>query len=251
MKRPRASSIGAFGRMSACIVHEINQPVTALLTNTEAALRFLDRPIPDLEESQHALMRVLQLANRIVEIVQRTRDLLQMVSPRKEDFDINQAIREIIALSQEDQFKNDVGVYTRFAPGLPLVRADRIQMQQVILNLITNAMEAMSGFEERTREMCISTSQMTSGAILVTVQDSGPGIDAQSSDHQFDAFYSTKPRGLGIGLSICRAIIEAHGGRLWASLSEPHGARFDFTLPHIPCDRMPAADQNRENGQLV
>ena len=101
--------------MSACIVHEINQPVTALLTNTEAALRFLDRPIPDLEESQHALMRVLQLANRIVEIVQRTRDLLQMVSPRKEDFDINQAIREIIALSQEDQFKNDVGVYTRFA----------------------------------------------------------------------------------------------------------------------------------------
>jgi C4-dicarboxylate-specific signal transduction histidine kinase len=251
MTRPSANPIAALGQMSACIVHEINQPVTALLTNTEAALRFLDRPNPDLEESQHALVRVLQLANRIAEIVRRTRDLMQRVSPQKDDFDINQAIREIISLSQEDQVKNDVSVHTRFAQGLPLVHADQIQVQQVILNLITNAVEAMSGLDEHTRELCISTGQTTSGDVLVTVQDSGPGLDAQSSDHLFDAFYSTKPRGLGIGLSICRAIIEAHGGRLWASLSEPPGARFEFTLPPIRSDRMPRALQRCENGQLV
>jgi C4-dicarboxylate-specific signal transduction histidine kinase len=243
--RARASPIAALGQMSACIVHEINQPVTALLTNTEAALRFLDRPNPDLEESQHALIRVLQLGNRIAEIVRRTHALLQRVTPQKDDFEINQAIREIISLSQEDQIKNDVSVHTRLAQGLPLVRADQIQVQQVILNLITNAVEAMSGLYEGTRELCITTGQTSNGDVLVTVQDSGPGMDPQSSDHLFDAFYSTKPRGLGIGLSICRAIIEAHGGRLWASLSEPHGAIFQFTLPQICSDRMPRALQRR------
>jgi C4-dicarboxylate-specific signal transduction histidine kinase len=243
--RARASPIAALGQMSACIVHEINQPVTALLTNTEAALRFLDRPNPDLEESQRALIRVLQLGNRIAEIVRRTHALLQRVSPQKDDFEINQAIREIISLSQEDQIKNDVSVHTRLAQGLPLVRADQIQVQQVILNLITNAVEAMSGLYEGTRELCITTGQTSNGDVLVTVQDSGPGMDPQSSDHLFDAFYSTKPRGLGIGLSICRAIIEAHGGRLWASLSEPHGATFQFTLPQICSDRMPRALQRR------
>jgi signal transduction histidine kinase len=238
-------STAALGQMSACIVHEINQPVTALLTNTEAALRFLDRPNPDVEESQRALSRVLQLGNRIVEIVRRTHALLQRVSPQKDDFEINQAIREIISLSQEDQVKNDVSVHTRFAQCLPLVCADQIQVQQVILNLITNAMEAMSGLYKGTRELCISTGQTTSGEVLVTVQDSGPGMDAQSSHHLFDAFYSTKPGGLGIGLSICRAIIEAHGGRLWASLSDPHGAAFQFTLPQTQSDRMPKALQLR------
>jgi C4-dicarboxylate-specific signal transduction histidine kinase len=245
MTSAHGSPIAALGQMSACIVHEINQPVTALLTYTEAALRFLDRPNPDLEESQHALIRVLQLGNRIVEIVRRTHALLQRVSPQKDDFEINQAIRDIISLSQEDQVKNDVSVHTRFAQHLPLVHADQIQVQQVILNLITNAVEAMGGLYEGTRELCISTGQTTSGDVLVTVQDSGPGMDAQSSDHLFDAFYSTKPRGLGIGLSICRAIIEAHGGRLWASLSEPHGATFQFTLPQILSDRMPRALQHR------
>ena len=245
MTRAHASPIAAVGHMSACIVHEINQPITALLTNTEAALRFLDRPSPNLEESQQALIHVLQLGYRIVEIVRRTRDLLQRVSPQTDDLEINQAIREIISLSKEDQVKNDVSVHTRFAQGLPLVRADPIQMQQVILNLITNAVEAMSGLYEGARELCISTGQTASGDVLVTVQDSGPGMDAQSSDHLFDAFYSTKPRGLGIGLSICRAIIEAHGGRLWASVSEPHGATFQFTLPQIRSDRSRRARPRR------
>lgn len=216
--------------LSACIVHEINQPLAALVTSTHAALRLLDGPKPNLDESRQVLARVLQLANRIAEIVRRTRALVQIFPPERDEFEISEAIREIVSLSQEELVNNDVSVRMQLAPGLPLVRADRIQVQQVIVNLITNAVEAMSGLAEGTREMSISTSQMTSGAVLVTVQDSGPGIDARSSDRLFDVFYSTKPGGLGIGLSICRAIIEAHGGRLWASASEPRGATFQFTL---------------------
>jgi len=238
MTRARASRIAALGKMSACIVHEINQPMAALLINTQAALRFLDGPNPKLKESQDALTRVLQIGNRIVEIVRRTRSLVESVPPQKDDFEINEAIREIISLDQEELVKNDVSVHTRFARGLPVVRADQIQVQQVILNLITNAVQAMSGVCEGTRELRISTDQTSSGDILVAVQDSGPGLDAQSSHHLFDAFYSTKPCGLGVGLCICRAIIEAHGGRLWANLSEPHGATFQFTLPQCRSDRM-------------
>ena len=237
--RARASRIAALGQMPACIVHEINQPVAALLINTQAALRFLDGANPNLKESHHALTRVLQLGNRITEIVRRTRALAERVPPQKADFQINEAIREMISLSEEEFVKNDVSVHTRFAHELPVARADQIQVQQVILNLITNAVQAMSGVCEATRELRISTGQTTSGDILVAVQDSGPGLGAESSDHLFDAFYSTKPRGLGIGLSICRAIIESHGGRLWASQSEPHGATFQFTLPLIRPDRMP------------
>jgi C4-dicarboxylate-specific signal transduction histidine kinase len=235
----RRANIAALGEMSGSIVHEINQPVAALLTNTQAALRFLDGPNPNLKESQHALTRVLQLGNRIVEIVRRTRALVERVPPQKDDFEINEAIREMISLSQEELVKNDVSVHTRFAPGLPVVRADPIQVQQVILNLITNAVQAMSRVCEGTRELHISTGQTTRGDIFVAVKDSGPGLDAQSLDHLFDPFYSSKPHGLGIGLCICRAIVEAHDGRLWASASEPHGATFQFTLRQFRSDRRP------------
>jgi C4-dicarboxylate-specific signal transduction histidine kinase len=245
MTRAHISVTRALGQTSACIVHEINQPVTALLINTQAALRFLDRPIPDLQESQHALIRVLQLGNRIVEIVRRTHALLQGVPPQRDDLEINQAIQETIWLSQEDQVKNKVSVRTRFSRSLPLVHADKIQVQQVILNLITNAMEAMSGIHEGKRELCISTSQTTSGDVLVTVRDSGPEMDAQKSNHLFDAFYSTKPQGLGLGLSICRSIVEAHGGRLWASRNEPLGATFKFTLPRVRTVRIPEPQKRR------
>jgi C4-dicarboxylate-specific signal transduction histidine kinase len=248
--RARASRIAALGQMPACIVHEINQPVAALLINTQAALRFLDSANPNLKESQHALTRVLQLGNRITEIVRRTRALAERVPPQKADFQINEAIREMISLSEEEFVKNDVSVHTRFAHELPVARADQIQVQQVILNLITNAVQAMSGVCEATRELRISTGQTTSGDILVAVQDSGPGLDAQSIDHLFDAFYSTKPRGLGIGLSICRAIIESHGGRLWASASEPHGATFQFTLPQFRSDQMPRALRRRSKIEI-
>jgi signal transduction histidine kinase len=134
-------------------------------------------------------------------------------------------------MSQEVLVKNAVSVHTQFAPGMPLVRADRVQLQRVILNLITNAVEAMSRVPAGTRELRISTGQTHSGDILVVVQDSGPGLDAQNPDRVFGAFYTTKPGGLGIGLSICRSIVDAHEGRLWATQTEPHGAAFQFTLP--------------------
>jgi len=225
--------IATLEELSACTVHEINQPVAALMTNAQAALRFLAGQNPNLDEVRRALTRVLQLGNRIVEIVDHTRALVHRVAPRKDDFEINEAIQETISLNQEALVKNDVSVHTRFAQGLPLVRADRVQVQQVILNLITNAVEAMSGVCQGTRELCVSTGRTNSDDFLVAVQDSGPGLDTQSLDRVFDAFYSTKPRGLGIGLSICRSIIEAHKGRLWASRTEPHGATFQFTLPQV------------------
>jgi signal transduction histidine kinase/CRP-like cAMP-binding protein len=231
MTLSRANRIAALGEMSASIVHEINQPVAAVVTNAQAALRFLEGPKPDLEEVRQALTRIARLGNRVVEVVRHTRALVQRTPPRKADFEINEAIEEIIALSQAELLKNAVSVHTQFAPDLPLLRADRIQLQQVILNLITNAVEAMSGVCEARRELRITTAQTNPGEIQVTVQDSGPGLGARNPDRLFDAFYSTKPSGLGIGLSICRSIIEAHKGQLWASQRKVRGATFQFTLP--------------------
>ena len=238
MTRTSASRNVGLRELSACIVHEINQPLAALVINTQAALRLLDGPNANLNESQHALRRVLQLANRIVEIMWRTRALVQRVPPQRDEFEINEAIRDIVSLYQEELVNNVVSVRMQFAQDLPLIRADKVQLQQAILNLITNAVEAMSGVWEGARELHISTSQTARGEIFVAVQDSGPGLDAHSSDHLFDSFYSTKPHGLGVGLSVCRAIIEAHGGRLWASASKPRGATFQFMLPSLaPTER--------------
>jgi signal transduction histidine kinase len=163
--------------------------------------------------------------------VGRTCALVQRIPPEKSEFEISEAIQEIISLSQEELDKNAVSVQTRFARGLPFLRADRILLQQVIRNLITNAVEAMSAVPARSRELRISTGQTNTGDIFVAVQDSGPGLEAHNRDRVFDAFYSTKPHRLGIGLTICRSIMEAHEGRLWADLGELHGATFQFTLP--------------------
>ena len=245
MTLAHADRVAALGQMSASIVHEINQPVAAVVSSAQAALRFLECPNPNLAEVRQALTRIARLGNRIAEVVGRTRALVQTVAPRKSEFEISEAVREIISLSQEELDKNDVSLHTRFAQGLPLLRADRVLLQQVIRNLITNAVEAMSAVPACTRELRISTGQTNTGDILVAVQDSGPGLEAQNPECVFDAFYTTKPYGLGIGLTICRAIIEAHEGRLWASLSEPHGATFQFTLPvrtgeaGPQCDRIP------------
>ena len=229
--RADANRIAVLGQMSVSIVHEINQPVAAALTNAQAALRFLEGPEPNLEEVRQALTRISQLGNWMVEVVRRSRALIKRVPLQKDDFEINDAIREMMSLSQEMLVKHAVSVHTQFARGMPLVRADRVQLQRVILNLITNAVEAMSGVPADARELRINTGQTDSGDLLVVVQDSGPGLDAQNPDRVFDAFHTTKPGGLGIGLSICRAIIDAHEGRLWATQTEPHGASFQFTLP--------------------
>ena len=219
------------GKMSAWIAHEVNQALTAAVINARTALRFLEGTPPNLEEARAALTRMARQGNRIAEVMGRTRALVEQVPPRKNRLHINEAIREIVSLSQEDLAENAVSVRTRLAEGLPILQADSVQLQQVIQNLVTNAVQAMCVGQEDMRELRISTGQTDRGDILVAVEDSGPGLDVQNPDRVFEEFYSTKPHGLGIGLSICRSIIEAHEGRLWASPGHPHGATFQFTLP--------------------
>jgi signal transduction histidine kinase len=201
------------------------------VTNAHAALRWLDAQPPDTEEVRQALGRIIRNGNRAGEVIGRIRALVKKAPPKKDSLQINEAIREVIALTHGDVVRSGVSLQTQLAEALPLIQGDRVQLQQVILNLMVNAIEAMSGVCEGLRELCISTAVAKSADVLVTVRDSGPGLDAASLERVFEAFYTTKRGGLGIGLSICRSIIEAHGGRLWASASVPRGAMFQFTLP--------------------
>jgi signal transduction histidine kinase len=193
-------------------------------------MRFLEMKPPNLGEVKEALDCVVRDADRARDIVGRMRDHIKKAPPRKECFGLNAAINEVLVLAQSVTHRNEVSVQTRLADGLLPVLGDRIQLQQVLLNLILNAAEAMSSVEEGARELLISTEQDQTGA-LVAVRDSGPGIDAQHLDRVFDAFYTTKSSGTGMGLAICRSIIDAHGGKLWSEANEPRGAVFQFTLP--------------------
>ena len=207
------------------------QPIAATVTNADAALRWLGAQPPDLEEARQALGRIVKDGNRASEVIGRIRALIKKAPPRKDALEINEAILEVIALTRGEVVKNGVSVQTQLAEGLPLIQGDRVQLQQVILNLIINAVEAMSGVSEGSRELLIGTGKDASGGVLVAVQDSGPGLNPESFDRLFDAFYTTKPGGMGMGLSICRSIVEAHGGRIWATANDDRGATFQFTLP--------------------
>jgi signal transduction histidine kinase len=165
------------------------------------------------------------------DVISRIRALIKKAPPRKDALEINEAILEVIALTRGEVVKNGVSVQTQLAEGLPPIQGDRVQLQQVILNLIINAVEAMSGVSEGSRELLIGTGQDPSGGVLIAVRDSGPGLSPESFDRLFDAFYTTKPGGMGMGLSICRSIVEAHGGRIWASRSAGPGATVQFTVP--------------------
>jgi C4-dicarboxylate-specific signal transduction histidine kinase len=225
-----ANRVATMGQLTASIAHEVNQPVTAAVTNAEAALRWLGAQPPDLEEVRQALGRIVKDGNRAGDVIGRIRDLIKKAPPRKDGLEINDAIREVIALTRGEAAKNGVSVQTRLAEGLPLIQGDRVQLQQVMLNLIINAVEAMSGVSEGPRELLISTGKAESDGVLVAVLDSGPGLALASLERLFEAFYTTKTGGLGMGLSICRSIIEAHGGRLWATANVPQGAIFQFTV---------------------
>jgi C4-dicarboxylate-specific signal transduction histidine kinase len=222
--------VTTMGQLAASIAHEVNQPIAAAITNAQAALRWLGTLPPDLEEARQALGRVVKEGHRASEVVGRIRTLIKKAPPRKDDLEINEAIREVIALTSSEVGKNGVLVQTQLAEGLPLIQGDRVQLQQVILNLIINALEAMSGVSEGPRELLIGTAKDGSG-VLVAVQDSGPGLNPGSFDRLFDAFYTTKPGGMGMGLSICRSIVEGHGGRIWASRTAGPGATVQFALP--------------------
>jgi PAS domain S-box-containing protein len=223
--------VATMGQLTASIAHEVNQPIAATVTNAQAALRWLDARPPNLEETRQAVARIVNDGIRAGEVVDRIRALSMKVPARTDRFDIDDAIIDVVALTRSELSSNGVSLQTQFAQGLPLIRGDRVQLQQVILNLIVNAIEAMSGVSEGARELSISTEIDASNGALVAVRDSGPGLDRASLEHLFDAFYTTKSSGMGMGLSICRSIIEAHGGRIWAEANVPQGATFQFTLP--------------------
>ena len=226
-----ANRVTATGQLAASIAHEVAQPIAAALTNANAARRWLGADPPELEEVGQALSRIIRDGNRASDIIGRIRALVRKAPPRNDQLDINETMREVIALTRSELRRNRTALQTRLADDLPLILGDRIQLQQVVLNLILNAVEAMDESGEASRELLIRTEQDGSDGALVAIQDSGPGLKPESLDRLFDAFYSTKPGGMGMGLSICRSIIEAHGGRMWATPNLPHGAVFQFTLP--------------------
>jgi C4-dicarboxylate-specific signal transduction histidine kinase len=221
--------VTAMGQLAASITHEVNQPIAAMVNSAHACVRWL--AAQNLERAQQSAVRVIDEGQRAGDIIGRIRALIKKEPPRTDGVGMNEAIREVIALTHSEVVKNGVAVQTHLAEGLPHIQGDRVQLQQVLLNLILNAVEALSGVSEGARELRIDTGQDVSGGVLVTVQDSGPGLSPESVDRLFDAFYTTKPGGMGMGLSICRSIVEAHGGQIWAARPAGPGATVQFTLP--------------------
>jgi C4-dicarboxylate-specific signal transduction histidine kinase len=219
------------GELAASLAHEILHPIATARNNARAATRFLDMSPPNIAEVRDALACIVRDADRGKAIVDRIRDHIKKAPPRNVRFDLNAAINEVIEMVWAPIDKNGVSVRTSLAAELTYVCGDRVQLQQVVLNLILNAVEAMGSVEKGARELSISTKQDQKSAFLVAVEDSGPGIDPEHLDRVFAPFYTTKISGIGMGLSICRSIVAAHGGRLWAEANRPRGAIFQFTLP--------------------
>jgi PAS domain S-box-containing protein len=234
------SRVTTVGELTASIAHEVNQPITGVVTNAEAALRWLGAKPANLDRVREVLGEIVKDGMRAGDVLHRIRALIKKAPPRLARVDVNEAVLDVTALTRTEMLKHGVSLQTQLATGLPLIEGDRIQLQQVILNLTLNAVEAMSGVDEGAREIRISTGREASNGVLVTVRDFGPGLEPKSVDRLFEAFYTTKPDGLGMGLAICRSIIEAHGGRLWATANEPRGAVFQFTLPLLPDETVAA-----------
>jgi C4-dicarboxylate-specific signal transduction histidine kinase len=221
------------GQLAASIAHEITQPIASARNYARAALNFLDKQPPDLAEVTEALVGIVDSADRAGQIVDGIRDHIKKAPPRRDRFDLNGAVNEVIVLLKGEIADNRVSVQTRLANGDWIVEGDRVQLQQVVMNLVVNAIEAMSWVEDSTRELLISTEQNQPNGVLVAVRDSGPGIEPERLERVFEPFCTTKPNGLGIGLSICQFIVKAHGGRLWADAIEPRGTVFQFTVPTV------------------
>lgn len=227
----RVNRVTTLGELAASIAHEVKQPIAAARNNARAAVNFLGREPPDLGEVREALECIVGDTARAGHIVDRIRDHIKKAPTKKDNFDLNIAIKEVIVLARSAITNSDVSARTRLADGLSPVNGDRVQLQQVVLNLILNAVEAMNSVVAGARELLITTAQTQTGDVLVAVRDTGPGIDPKQPERVFEAFYTTKSSGVGMGLSICRSIVDAHGGRLWTEPNEPRGAIFQFTVP--------------------
>ena len=220
--------VSMMGELAASLAHEIKQPIAAAVTNANTCMRWLRRDEPDLAEACEAASRIIQDTTRAADILDRVRSLYRRETPRREQVDVNEMIREMIVLLQDKANRNSISIRTELESGLPTITADRVQLQQVLLNLMLNGIEAIT---DTRGDLTVTSKKINNGELLISVSDSGFGIAPDQSDRIFDAFFTTKPQGTGMGLSISRKIIEAHGGCLWASADSGHGATFQFTLP--------------------
>ena len=241
--------LSIMGELAASLAHEITQPIATARNNARAAMNYVDRSPPDLGEVREALACVVDDADRACDIIDRIRDHIKKAPCRKDRFDLNNAIDEVIVFARSAITENGVSVRTNLTEDLTPVHGDRVQLQQVVLNLILNAVEAMNSVAEGERELLISTEESQTGGVLVAVRDSGPGIVPEQLERVFEAFYTTKSTGVGMGLSICRSIVNAHGGRLWADVNAPRGAVFQFTLPGEEKELMNSLPAARQTGE--
>jgi signal transduction histidine kinase len=223
--------VTTMGELTASIAHEVNQPLAGVVANAEAGLRWLDHEPPDLAAARRSLEWIIDDGNRASEVMRRIRALANKTDIEKAPLDVNDVIKEVIALMRSELIRHRVLLRMEFTPALPMVLADRVQLQQVIINLVINGIEAMQSVTDRPRELVIRSGQDEIHQVLVSVTDWGVGIKAENADRVFNAFFTTKASGMGMGLSICRSIMEAHGGRLWVTANVPHGATFQLTLP--------------------
>jgi PAS domain S-box-containing protein len=231
MELARVTRVTTLGELTASIAHEVNQPLAAVVANAEACLRWLDRATPDLGAARRSVEWVISDGNRASEVIRRVRALANKSGIEKVTLDINDVVKEVIPMMQRELFSHQVSLRTELAPALLAILGDRVQLQQVIINLVMNGIEAMQSVTDRPRELVIRSRLNETRQVLLSVTDRGVGISAENVDQLFNAFFTTKSTGMGMGLSICRSIIEAHDGRLWATANVPHGATFQFTLP--------------------
>jgi PAS domain S-box-containing protein len=224
------SRVTTMGELTASLAHEVNQPIAAAVTDAKTCLRWLTRDQPDLEEAREAASRMIKDATRAADIISRIRLLFNKVSPQREVVDVNEVVRDMIVLLRSEATRYSISVRTELASDLPQVTGDRVQLQQVLMNLLLNSMEAMKDGDTK-RELIINSQPERNQQVMVSVSDTGVGLPPHQAEQIFNAFFTTKQDGTGMGLRISRSIIESHGGRLWAADNPPRGARFCFTLP--------------------
>jgi len=241
----RVNRVTTMGELTASLAHEVNQPIAAAITNANTCLRWLTRDQPDLGEARQAAMRIIKDGTRAAEIISRVRLLFKNGTPERESVDVNAVIREMVVLLRGETARYNIAVDTDLAADLPQVTADRVQLQQVFMNLMMNAIDAMKDVDEE-RELAIKSQRTENEQLLLSVSDTGVGLPLQQADQIFEAFFTTKVQGTGMGLSISRSIIESHGGHLWATGNSSQGATFQFTLPTtVAAPEMPATgDEN-------
>jgi C4-dicarboxylate-specific signal transduction histidine kinase len=223
--------VTTLGELTASIAHEVNQPLAAVVANAEACLRWLDRGTPDLDAARRSVEWIINDGVRASEVIRRVRALANKTDIENVPLDINDVVKEVTALVQREIDSHQVSLRLELKPAVPMVLGDRVQLQQVIINLVMNGIEAMQSVTDRPRELVIRSRQDETRQVLVSVTDCGVGISAENADRLFNAFFTTKSSGMGMGLSICRSIVDAHGGRLSACRNEGPGATFQFVLP--------------------